>query len=143
MANKQAVINSDLDVIQKVMALIACLGQELKTEMTRKLKPTGLSLIQLSILHALSKSPEKQLTVNQIKHLMLDESPNVSRALNKLMDSGFIEKRRDTKDQRVVYIHITPDGESMHTNADKELLSVKFDINEQDAQKLYELLIKL
>ncbi|KAA8681266.1 MarR family winged helix-turn-helix transcriptional regulator [Vibrio gigantis] len=143
MANKQAIINSDLDVSQKVIGLIACIGQEMKSEMTRKLKPTGLSLIQLEILHVLSKAPEKYLTVNQIKKLMTDESPNVSRALNKLMDAALIEKRRDSQDQRVVYIHITEVGEQAHIDADQQLLSVSLDFSPGDAEKLYELLKKL
>ena len=143
MANKQAIIDSELDIPQKTMALIVCLGQEIKTEMTRKLKATGLSLIQLDILHALANSREKSLTVNQIKELMIDESPNVSRALNKLMDSGFIEKRRDIKDQRIVYIHITREGEKAHVDADKDLLTLKPSINSEDATKLFELLKNL
>lgn len=111
--------------------------------MTRKLKPTGLSLIQLEILHVLSKAPDKYLTVNQIKKMMVDESPNVSRALNKLMDAMLIEKQRDSEDQRVVYIHITEAGEQAHIDADKELVTVNLDFAPGDAEKLYELLKKL
>ena len=143
MANKLAIINSDLDSPRKAMALIACIGQELKTEMTRKLKSTGLSLIQLDILHTLSFAPEKCLTVNQIKSFMIDESPNVSRALNKLMDAGLIEKKRSMEDQRIVYISITAKGETAHIDADKALLSIEPTINQADAEKLLTLLKKL
>jgi len=143
MANKNAIIQSDLSKPQKVIGLIACLGQEIKSEMARILKPFGISMIQLDILHALSKSPEKVLTVNQIKKLMIDDSPNVSRALNKLMDADLIEKKRDLDDQRVVYIHITEKGEQMHVDADNALMSVKFDMDMQDAEQLYKLLVKL
>lgn len=143
MANKLAIINSDIDTPRKVMALIACIGQEVKTEMTRKLKDSGLSLIQLDILHTLSFAPDKCLTVNQIKSAMIDESPNVSRALNKLMDAGLIEKIRSQQDQRIVHIHITPTGEKAHIDADKELMSVEPPIDQHDADKLLELLKKL
>lgn len=143
MANKLAIINSKIDTPRKVMALIACIGQEVKTEIARKLKSSGLSLIQLDILHALSFAPDKCLTVNQIKSVMIDESPNVSRALNKLMEAGLIEKIRSKQDQRIVHIHITPEGEQAHIDADQELLSIEPPIGEQDAQKLLELLKKL
>lgn len=143
MANKLAIINADIDPQKKVMALIACIGQEIKTEMTRKLKDTGLSLIQLEILHALSKSPEKRLTVKQIKSVMIDESPNVSRALNKLMEAGLIKKMRSEKDQRIVHILITEEGEIAHSEADAQLLSLESPLNKDDSEALLALLKKI
>ncbi|WP_281558165.1 MarR family transcriptional regulator [Thalassomonas sp. RHCl1] len=143
MANKLAIINADIDTPKKVMALIACIGQEIKTEMTRKLKNTGLSLIQLEILHALSHTKDKRLTVNQIKSVMTDESPNVSRALNKLMEAGFIEKVRSSEDQRIVHIHITQAGENAHVEADKELLSLASPLTREDSEALLHLLKKI
>lgn len=74
---------------------------------------------------------------------MIDESPNVSRALNKLMDANLIEKQRDEVNQRVVYIHITQAGEDAHIHADTQLMSVKLDMTETDAEQLYALLKKL
>ena len=143
MANKDAIINADIDTPKKVMALIACLGQEIKSSMTRQLKETGLSLIQLDILHALSFAPNKSLTVNQIKANMIDDSPNVSRAVNKLMDAGYIEKRRNRDDQRMVHITITAAGEQAHIDADKALMALKSPLNDKDAEQLLVLLKKL
>ena len=145
MANKAAIIHSDLDIRQKITGLLVCIAQEKKAEITRLIAPFGVSMLQLNILHALSFAPEGELTVNQIKQLMFDESPNVSRSLNKLVDAGYVIKQRSEKDQRIVHIHITETGHQTHLDADKALLAMDNDLNlsSREAEQLYKLLAKL
>lgn len=144
MANKQAIIQADINIESKVIGLIACIGQEYKSDITRRLAPMNISIIQLNILHALSFAPDNCLTVNQIKQTMIDDSPNVSRALNKLMDAGMIEKQRSTEDQRIVHIHLTDSGDKMHVEADKQLLDLKVgELTSSEMENLYELLKKI
>ena len=125
------------------MSLLACVAQEQKAEMTRLLKPTDLSMVQLMLLHSLSHSPDKTLTVNQLKQTMVDESPNVSRALNKLSDKGYITKTRSTEDQRTVYISITDAGEQAHIEGDSQLMKMSLNLPEKELAQLYKLLSKL
>ena len=144
MANKNLIINADIPIEQKVLGLIICTGQELTTEMQRNIKHLKLSLTQLQILHTLSFAPKGKLTVNQIKQFMIDDSPNVSRSLNKLMENKLIVKKRRSDDQRIVDILITDAGREMHNKADKELLAnSSINLSPEDTEKLYELLIKL
>ena len=143
MANKQLIINSDLTLEQKVLALLACLAQEKKAEMSRLIRHTELSLLQLQLLHTLSHAPEKRLTVNQLKQAMVDESSNVSRSLNNLMDKGFIVKERNRQDQRTVHISLTEAGEVAHIEADKNLLSMSLGLSESELEQFYGLLTKL
>lgn len=146
LANKQAIIDSELHVHSKVIALVTCIGQEYKSEMTRRIAPMNISIIQLNILHTLSFAPDRCLTVNQIKQVMIDDSPNVSRALNKLMDANFIEKQRSSEDQRVVHIHLTDEGQRVHLEADALLIEGDVPLNnlsEQEVEQLYGLLKKL
>jgi MarR family transcriptional regulator len=140
MANKKLIINSNIDIKQKAVGLIMCTANDISANMNRILKPVNLSLIQLHILHTLSHSPKGILTVNQIKSYMVDESPNVSRSLNKLMDKGYINKNRDLKDQRIVYIEITDSGRDIHDEADGLLLKESIDLSDEDAEKLVEIL---
>jgi DNA-binding MarR family transcriptional regulator len=145
MANKDLVINNpDLTVEQKVLGLIMCIAQETNGAMNNSIKHLGVSVLQVNILHILSYAPEGKLTVNQIKKFLIDESPNVSRALNKLMTAGYIVKNRSEKDQRVVHIEITEEGRNMHIEADKCLIpSVDFKLEKTDAEKLFEILKKM
>lgn len=144
MANKELIINSNLTKEQKVQALIMCISQEKTSLMTKELKVFNISLTQLQILHLLDFAPNGELTVNQIKEYMIDESPNVSRSLNKLMDNELIIKKRSEKDQRVVFIKITEEGKEIHKKADKELIKhTNMQLNEKEVNSLYTLLKKI
>ncbi len=143
MANKDLVKNSQMTTEQKAMALLICIAQEKSGEMTRNIKPFNLSMTQLTILHTLSFAPEGRLTVNQIKNFMIDDSPNVSRSLNRLMENGCIEKERSSEDQRVVYIKITEKGRQTHTDADRALVKIQLNLSEEDVNTLYSILSKI
>lgn len=144
MANKALITESaDLTTEQKVMALLACLAQEQKAHMDRLLRESRLSVLQLQILHVLSKAPGGRMTVNQLRGFMVDDSPNVSRTLNKLVDTGFVTKERSAEDQRTVFVAITPDGEAAHVSADERLLEVSTGLSDRELEQLYRLLKKL
>lgn len=143
MGNKDLIIHSNLTLKQKVAALLVCTAQEQTAKMIRTIKHLGISLLQVQILHALSCAEQGCLTVNQIKDLMVDESPNVSRSLNKLMENGYITKRRTLEDQRVVLITISDAGRQAHIDADKELVKVSLDLSENDHKTLYAILSKI
>ncbi len=143
MANKKLIIDSDINLDSKTILLLLCTAQELNADITRTLKQFNLSFIQLQILHALAESDSGELTVNQIKSVMVDESPNVSRALNKLMKSKFIRKVRNKVDQRVVYVKITEEGKKVHLTADEELLKKTLNLKAAEKEKLYKILVRL
>lgn len=144
MANKDIVINSAYTPEIKSYALIRCIAHEIEATAARTLKNYGLSETQLSILDALDNSGAA-MTVNQIKAAMIDESPNVSRSLNKLMENGLIVKQRDFKDQRVVKIRLTDEGRNRHREADRALLkeTAKAALSAEEFDTLYALLQKL
>jgi DNA-binding MarR family transcriptional regulator len=144
MANIKLILDSkEMTLDQKATALLVCQGQEKVSEANRLLSGTGLSLLQVNLLHALSKAPEKTLTVNQLKALMVEDSPNVSRTLNKLADNGLVQKQRSTSDQRTVFISITSEGEKAHTDADKKLEAMGTGLSDAELKTLCRLLAKL
>ncbi len=144
MANKALIIErTDMSLEQKVLALIACVAQEKKVLVDKALSSNGLSLLQLNLLHALANAPSGSLTVNQLKRAMIDENPNVSRTLNKMVDVGLITKKRDEEDQRTVHISITSKGHNAHIEGDKQLAGIKTGLNSDDLMSCYELLQKM
>ncbi len=142
MANKELLIQQDIPIQQKSLAMLACVSQEIKVDMERRISELGISLLQVNLLHALDSAPKKQLTVNQLKDNMLDETSNVSRTLNKMSDAGLIEKARSDDDQRVVFIKLTPLGAKLHKRADKLLLQYVSPLTDKEAQTLFKLLSK-
>lgn len=143
MGNKDLIIHSNLSLEEKTMALLVCTAQEQTAKMLRNIKHMNLSLLQVQILHVLSYADGGCLTVNQIKELMVDESPNVSRSLNKLMENEYITKERTLEDQRVVHITITDAGRRAHEDADKELMKVSLGLPKDACQRLYEILSRI
>lgn len=144
MANKDLVINSEGTLDQKTFALFLCIAQEKSSEINRALRHMGISFLQSNILHVLDSVEGGKLTVNQIKSVLVDDSPNVSRSLNKLMEKGYIIKERSLEDQRIVNILITDEGRNAHKKADEALLPVfSLNLTEDDLQKLYDILLKM
>jgi len=83
---------------------------QLQGQVDAKLGEHDLSLQQLKVLSVLQKCEGRKAQVSHIRSQMIDPNSNVSRLLNKLMDKGLIEKKRDEVDQRVVHIHLTDIG---------------------------------
>ena len=145
MANKDLVIHSpEMTLEQKVVALLLCIAQEKKGEIDRALGGPVQSLLQLNLLHALSKAPGGTLTVGQLKHLMIDDSPNVSRTLGKLEKLGLVEKTRSDEDQRTVHVRITDAGHRAHEEGDHRMLDLAgTNLEEPELKQLLDLLVKL
>ncbi len=144
-ANKALVIRSpDLTLEQKVVALLMCIAQEKKVVIERSLDGAKVqSLLQLNLLHTLSRAPEGTLTVGQLKGLMVDESPNVSRAVSKLTELGLVEKHRSPEDQRTVHVTITRAGERAHVEGDEQLDGFTIGLTKAETRQLFDLLSKL
>ncbi len=145
MANKKLIIDSNYSIPAKVLSLIHCISHEVEAEVKRILKPYGISNTQLMILHTLDEYSDGKMTVKDIKAQMVDDSPNVSRSLNNLMNMELITKERDEEDQRVVWIKISEAGKSLHVEIDVILEKSGNDIkiSNEETEILYNILKKM
>lgn len=145
MAKKELIIQSEGPITAKCYAMLRCISHEMEANTAKLLKNFGLSETQLMILDALEHTDLEVMTVNQIKAVMTDDNPNVSRSLNKLMENGYVVKERDLIDQRVVKIRITKEGRKIHQEADKMMLQSPYStvLSKEEFHTLYELLKKL
>ena len=73
------------------------------------LKPYNISFQQLNILRIL-RGAKDWTSMNDLKDLMIEKSPNATRLADKLINKGFIERKRSEVDRRVVYLAITDKG---------------------------------
>ena len=143
MANKQKVYNSDFPLRDKAAVLVGCTAQELANFVERALKEFGISREQLSVLHFLDTGPVEKMTVNQLREVLIDDSPNVSRILNKMVDKGLVRKERQLDDQRVVHVSLTEKGRRLHRQADRKITGHNVRLSPEECQVLIELLMKL
>src|SRR5262245_3157202 len=133
MTNRSLVIDDpDMTLDQKVIALLMCVAHEKKVEIERAIEGKVQSFLQLKLLHSLAEAPGGRLTVGQLRSLMVERTPNVSRTLNKLSDLGLIEKVRSKEDQRTVHVSITEAGRIAHEEGDANLTDLNTGLEESE-----------
>jgi DNA-binding MarR family transcriptional regulator len=142
-ANKQKVYESDFPIRDKAAVLIGCTAQEIDNVVERALKEFGISRAQLNVLHFLDTEPVEKMTVNQLREVLIDDSPNVSRLLNKMVDKGLIRKERQSDDQRVVHVTLTENGRQLHKRADQKITGHNVKLSPKECRVLIELLMKI
>lgn len=143
MADKDKIYKSDLPLQDKAAYLIICSAQELMNKLGAITGQFGISLTQLQILHTLDMLPQAQVTVNTIRDLLVDDSPNVSRSINKLVEKKLVTKQRSTEDQRVVFVSISAAGSAVHHQCDQKILGKTIDLPDQECRTLVDLLLKI
>ena len=90
----------------------------IQNKFTVFLKPYGISSPQFNILRILRGNGD-WVSMNDIKGLMIEKSPNATRLADKLLDKGFIERRRLEEDKRVVLLKVTEAGLELLSAIDK------------------------
>ena len=73
------------------------------------LKPFGVSSQQFNILRIL-RGAKDWVSMNDIKRLMVEKSPNTTRLCDKLIDKELAIRERSDEDRRVVSLKITDKG---------------------------------
>lgn len=143
MANKQKVYDANYGIRDKAAVLIGCTAQEIDNFVERALKEFGISRGQLGVLHFLDVEGDESMTVNKLREVLIDDSPNVSRILNKMVDKGLVRKERQSGDQRVVHIALTEKGRQLHEQADQKILGHNVRLSPEECHTLIELLMKV
>lgn len=109
------------------------------------LKPYNISFQQLNILRIL-RGAEDWMSMNDLKDLMIEKSPNATRLADKLIVKGFIERKRSEADRRVVYLAITDKGvELLETinNISGNYMEFMSRITEEEAKLVSDILDKV
>ncbi len=73
------------------------------------IKPFGLSSPQFNILRIL-RGAKDWISMNKIRELMVEKSPNTTRLCDKLLEKELIERTRSGSDRRVVSLKISQKG---------------------------------
>jgi len=85
----------------------------LRKESDRALAPWGLTVPQAAVLALLAEA-RQPLPVSKLARLLLQESPSVTSLVDRMCDSGLVERGKDRRDRRVVLIRLTSKGRQMH-----------------------------
>jgi DNA-binding MarR family transcriptional regulator len=71
----------------------------------------GITSTQYHVLRRIKEGKRK--TVSELSECMFISRPGISRAVDELANEGLIERERDRKDRRVVYLTPTPAGHKL------------------------------
>jgi DNA-binding MarR family transcriptional regulator len=95
--------------------------QALERLMERELDKHDASLAQLDVLDLIDAS-KVPLTLGQIASLIFRQPHSASALLNRMRQSGLVTKRRSKKDERVVTVKMTREGEQLFRQASRSAL---------------------
>ena len=110
---------------------------------TPYLKPLGLTYTQSIVFLVLWE--KDGITVGEICDRLMLDSGTLSPLLKKMEQSGLIERKRSSEDDRVVLITLTPEGRALQDKAKEVPVKIAgcIDLPEEKAQMLYMLLNEL
>jgi DNA-binding MarR family transcriptional regulator len=74
------------------------------------LKPHGITGTQYNVLRILRGAGPGGLCRNDVRDRMLTRMPDVTRLLDRMEESGLIDRTRETSDRRMVMTRITANG---------------------------------
>ena len=110
---------------------------------TPYLKPLNLTYTQYIVLLVLWE--EKEVTVRELCRKLYLDSGTLTPLLKKMEAQGYVVRRRNADDERVVTVKLTDAGEALKENA-KEIpgkLSRCISLSEQEMISLYGILYKV
>lgn len=105
----------DLEINEKVMIAIVKVSETFKKNSDMIFKNYGLTFSQYNALRVLNNSKNGQNSVTNTSKIMIVSGPNLTGIAKRLEKNGFILRKKDSKDERITLLEITPKGKQVLT----------------------------
>ncbi len=99
----------DVDASRAVVALVRADGA-LARYLEEALAPTKVSGPKFNVLMELAASPDGALPLSEVARRLLRSPPNMTTLIDRLEADGYVRRRREAGDRRVVTAQITEAG---------------------------------
>lgn len=109
------------------------------------LRPFDITLQQFNLLRILRGANDWR-SMNEIKDLMIDKTPNMTRLANNLLKKELVERRRSDSDRRIVYLQITKKGFNLLKDIDDDdfnYMNFMEKLTEEEADTINEILDRI
>jgi DNA-binding MarR family transcriptional regulator len=83
----------------------------------------GISISQSHILDALAE--EGDLTMQQLAKRMYKSVSTMTRVVGQLVRRGYVKRRQNSEDRRVVHVSITPQGKAIVAAINRDLIETQ------------------
>jgi DNA-binding MarR family transcriptional regulator len=93
-------------------------------EIKSLLRAHSLSEPQYNVLRILRGAGPKGSSCQGIANRMLTRLPDITRLLDRLEQSGWIERRRNTEDRRKIEAYLLPEGRELLARLDQPVLKL-------------------
>ena len=109
-------------------------------------KEANLKSQHYNVLRILKGSKPKSISPSEIKEVMLDKSPDLTRLLDKLVEKGLVDRNLCPENRRKMDVLITKEGENMVKQIAKKQMEIQKEqlqhFTEEEAEQLSNLLDK-
>ena len=89
----------------------------LREVFARHMAPLDLKIVEFSILMLVAQNP--QVNQRQLGEALDISAPNMAVTLDRMVERGWVERVRGTKDRRAQHIHLTAAGAQLVQRAEK------------------------
>jgi DNA-binding MarR family transcriptional regulator len=89
----------------------------LRKVFAQHMEPLGLKIVEFSILMLVVQNP--QVNQKQLGQALDISAPNMAVTLDRMVECGWVERVRGTKDRRAQHIHLTRQGAQLVQRAEK------------------------
>jgi DNA-binding MarR family transcriptional regulator len=93
-----------------LLSLLARASFVVSSEFHERLRARGVSVPVWRVLAMLSGGPE---TVTTLAEACLLQQPTMTKVLDRMERDGLVKRQQDSRDRRLVRVHLAPKGEGM------------------------------
>jgi DNA-binding MarR family transcriptional regulator len=134
------------NVYLKAFINVLFTGNFLRYQQQQTLKPYGITLQQFNVLRILKGAHPQSLQAREIKSVMMDKSPDLTRLINRMIKNGWVNRNKSKTSGREVAISITKSGVKTLEKTNAVVLkdvALMDRLSEQEAELLSNLLDKV
>lgn len=111
---EEAILTSQFSNLnEKAIVNIIFTANALQEALKMIIKPYGISLPQYNVLRILNGRKKGYATCGDLKAVMLDKNPDVTRLCDKLVDKAMISRHCNAKNKRQILLQISDKGEEV------------------------------
>lgn len=111
---EEAILTSQFSNLnEKAIVNIIFTANALQDALKMIIKPYGISLPQYNVLRILNGRKKGYATCGDLKAVMLDKNPDVTRICDKLVDKAMISRHCNAKNKRQILLQISDKGEEV------------------------------
>lgn len=132
---------------QEALLNVLYTGNWVRDSHSEFFKPYGIRYQHYNVLRIIKGSHPKPMCPGDIKNVMLDKSPDLTRLIDKMVNFGYLSREHCKENRRMVLISITDKGIDFVDDVNEALRghlgAMEDKITEDEAQALNDILNKL